>query len=85
MCKKDWRQLQAYKATGLTPEQIEELKQRKHPLPEPTIYRCTDPEHDVYVCAKCGYIENFEADGPEENGWSFCPGCGRMIVQEVAE
>ena len=26
MSKRDWRLLQAYLATGLTPEQIEELK-----------------------------------------------------------
>lgn len=26
------------------------------------------------------HIENFEADGPEENGWRFCPACGREIV-----
>lgn len=25
-------------------------------------------------------LENFEADGPEENGWRFCPACGREIV-----
>ena len=34
----------------------------------------------AWVCGKCGYIENFEADGPEENGWRFCPACGREIV-----
>lgn len=39
-----------------------------------------DQEHDAWVCGKCGYIENFEADGPEENGWRFCPACGREIV-----
>lgn len=22
------------------------------------------------------------ADGPEENGWGFCPGCGRLIAAE---
>jgi len=37
------------------------------------------------VCRKCGHIENFEADGPEENGWGFCPKCGRLIVREEAE
>ena len=28
-------------------------------------------------------IENFEADGPTENGWHFCPGCGREIIVEA--
>lgn len=45
-----------------------------------TVYTCADQEHDAWVCGKCGYIENFEADGPEENGWRFCPACGREIV-----
>ena len=35
---------------------------------EKTVYTCTDQEHDAWVCGKCGYIENFEADGPEETG-----------------
>lgn len=35
---------------------------------EKTVYACADQEHDAWVCGKCGYIENFEADGPEENG-----------------
>jgi ribosomal protein S27AE len=47
---------------------------------EKTVYACADQEHDAWVCGKCGYIENFEADGPEENGWRFCPACGREIV-----
>ena len=40
---------------------------------EKTVYTCTDQEHDAWVCGKCGYIENFEADGPEENGWRLYP------------
>lgn len=37
-------------------------------MDEQTRFICVDPEHDAYVCEKCGYIENFEADGPAENG-----------------
>lgn len=40
------------------------------------VYECVDREHDAWRCRACGYIENFEADGPTENGWHFCPGCG---------
>lgn len=29
---------------------------------EKTVYACADQEHDAWVCGKCGYIENFEAD-----------------------
>lgn len=47
---------------------------------ENTTYRCIDKEHDAWVCEKCGRIENFEADGPVENGFEFCPGCGRKII-----
>lgn len=46
-----------------------------------TEYICVDQEHDAWKCAKCGYIENFEADGPAENGWHFCPACGREITK----
>lgn len=38
-----------------------------------TVYECVDREHDAWRCRACGYIENFEADGPTENGWHFCP------------
>lgn len=48
-----------------------------------TEYICVDREHDAWKCAKCGYIENFEADGPAENGWHFCPACGRKITKLV--
>ena len=47
-----------------------------------TVYECVDREHDAWRCRACGYIENFEADGPTENGWHFCPGCGREIRSE---
>lgn len=85
MSKRDWKMLCAFLNTGLTPEQIEEMKKKKSADLETTVYDCADPEHDVYVCRKCGYIEDFEADGPAENGWGFCPGCGRVIVLEVVK
>lgn len=47
---------------------------------EKTQYICIDQNHDTWSCNSCGYIETFEADGPEENGWKFCPACGREIV-----
>ena len=51
-------------------------------MEEKAVYTCVDQEHDAWRCRRCGYIEDFEADGPEENGWHFCPGCGREIVTE---
>ncbi len=49
---------------------------------EDTTYICIDSAHDVWRCALCGYITRFEADGPTENGWRFCPGCGRTVIPE---
>lgn len=49
---------------------------------EIAIYSCVDQEHNTWICRGCGYMENFEADGPAENGWRFCPGCGHEIEVE---
>lgn len=38
-----------------------------------------DDDHNVYQCDRCLELWQFEADGPEENGWRFCPVCGREI------
>lgn len=40
---------------------------------------CVDGSNDVYMCRDCGYIHQFEADGPEENDWHFCPHCGKQL------
>lgn len=53
-------------------------------MSEKAIYACVDKEHDAWTCRRCGYIENFEADGPTENGWRFCPSCGKEIITEAA-
>ena len=50
---------------------------------EKVIYSCVDQEHNTWNCRGCGYIETFEADGPVENGWNFCPGCGHEIEVEA--
>ena len=34
--------------------------------------------HDMYEAA-CGEAYCFIADGPRENSYRFCPGCGRKI------
>lgn len=49
---------------------------------ERAIYTCVDQEHDTWQCGRCGHLETFEADGPVENGWNFCPGCGRELDGE---
>lgn len=52
-------------------------------MDEKVIYSCVDQEHNTWNCRGCGYIETFEADGPVENGWNFCPGCGHEIGVEA--
>lgn len=37
-------------------------------------YELVDVDHWVFRCTKCGHIEQVESF---ENGWNFCPGCGR--------
>lgn len=54
-----------------------------HDGDEKVIYSCVDQEHNTWNCRGCGYIETFEADGPVENGWNFCPGCGHEIEVEA--
>ena len=46
---------------------------------EDTFYTKVDQEHHVWQCETCRVLEQFEADGPQENGWRFCPSCGRKI------
>lgn len=45
-----------------------------------TEFECVDRDHFTFRCEKCGFLHTFEADGPEENGWEFCPHCGRRIT-----
>lgn len=43
-------------------------------------YRRIDRVHNVWQCRRCQHIEQFEADGPYENGWNVCPGCGGKLL-----
>ena len=43
-------------------------------------YTCVDEMHNVWR-SDCGHYEQFETDGPEENGWMCCPYCGKPIVE----
>lgn len=48
---------------------------------EEAAFVLVDEEHNVWKCGKCGHLEQFEADGPAENGWDFCPHCARRIAE----
>ncbi len=44
-------------------------------------YTRADRPHNVWKCRHCGHLEQMEADGPYENGWDYCPGCGGWILR----
>lgn len=48
-----------------------------------TVWIEQDNDHGVWKCAACDELHQFEADGPEENGFNYCPYCGRYITQHV--
>ena len=50
---------------------------------ENTVWIEQDAEHDVWQCQECGALHKFESDGPEENGFTHCPYCGRSITAVV--
>ncbi len=48
-----------------------------------TVWVEKDAENNVWQCMECGCLHQFEADGPEENAFDYCPYCGRCITQNV--
>lgn len=44
-------------------------------------YGRADRAHNVWNCRRCGHLQQFEADGPYENGWNLCPVCGGVILR----
>lgn len=68
-------QLARYEDTGLTPEQIRELKERdtaKAPVD-------TDDEFDMYVCPNCDMAIGTIGD---KKSHKFCLNCGQRIRWE---
>ena len=62
--------LHAYEDTGLTPEQITELKERD------TAMEITEIHVDEYYCPACGEENNCDQGVVEDN---FCPRCGQKL------
>ena len=50
-----------------------------------TSWRLVDPEHNVWQCGHCLTLHQFEADGPEENGFVCCPYCAQFIERTGGE
>ncbi len=46
-------------------------------------YGRADRAHNVWNCRHCGHMQQFEADGPFENGWNLCPVCGGVVLRPV--
>lgn len=72
--------LRQYEQTGLTPEQIMELKERdtaKSPTYEGDGYSDEEMVYDTWICPNCG--TRYEVDYDD---YDFCPDCGQRLKQE---
>ena len=73
-------ELKPYEDTGLTPEQIQELKERdtaKAPQLEGDGYTNGEMVYDEWICPNCG--EHYEVDYDD---YDFCPNCGQRLKWE---
>lgn len=44
-----------------------------------TVWVEKDAENNVWQCMECGCLHQFEADGPEENSFDYCPTAGGAL------
>lgn len=44
---------------------------------EMTVFKLVDKASNTWQCVSCGMLQPFEADGPYENGFNYCPHCGK--------
>lgn len=74
-----YERLAEYEDTGLTPEQIMELKERNTPkeaIYEGDGYSDEEMVYDTWICPNCG--AKYEVDYDD---YDFCPDCGQMILR----
>ena len=74
-----YERLAEYEDTGLTPEQIMELKERNTPkeaIYEGDGYSDEEMAYDTWICPNCG--AKYEVDYDD---YDFCPDCGQMILR----
>ena len=74
-----YERLAEYEDTGLTPEQIMELKERDTPkeaIYEGDGYSEGEMVYDVWIYPNCGV--KYEVDYED---YDFCPDCGQMILR----
>lgn len=72
----DMNLLREYEDTGLTPEQIQELKERDTAKAPVDI----DDEFDMYVCPNCNMAIGTIGD---KRNHHFCLNCGQKLRWEV--
>lgn len=79
--RKRLEELKPYEGTGLTPEQIRELKERDT-AKTPEIHK--NKHSNAYTCPNCGLV----LINKDETGWfcgkhyKFCPDCGQRLWWE---
>lgn len=77
----DMNLLREYEDTGLSPEQIQELKER-NTAKAPETHK--NKNSDVYTCPNCNLLFIYK----NETGWfcgkhyEFCPDCGQRLKWE---
>ena len=70
--------LKEYEDTGLTPQEIMELKERNTPkeaIYEGDGYSDEEMVYDTWICPNCG------AEYDVDDDYDFCPDCGQMILR----
>lgn len=75
--------LSQYEDTGLTPEKVQDLKERdteKIPDYEGDGYADGHMVYDTWICPNCG--ERYEVD---YDVYDFCPRCGQRIKKKLDE
>lgn len=75
--------LSQYEDTGLTPEQVQDLKERdteKIPDYEGDGYADGHMVYDTWICPNCR--ERYEVDYDD---YDFCPRCGQRIKKKLEE
>lgn len=77
----DMNLLREYEDTGLTPEQIQDLKERDT-AKAPKIYK--NKFSDAYTCPNCNLalISKTETDWICGKHYKFCPDCGQRLWWE---
>ena len=64
-------ELDSYKASGLTPEQVAELAEKDRPMKPRAVV--DEDDRTAYECGQCG------ADLEHVMWYTFCPHCGQRL------